>query len=142
MKIIMRFMLVVTVMYTNSVMAQGDTSQVPCVKPRFSKMLPVDKSEIEPGAEFSFVASRVMNPFTLNIKLKDTEVNEFQVRNKNTFYKVSGVFPESVKGQWARVHIRAEAKEGGKGCYKKGGWLLKIKGNDVPAVSETAAESS
>jgi len=143
MKIIMGLMIVVTVMYTNSV-AAVEGAKLVCVKPRFSKMLPADKSEVEAGAEFSFVASTRLNPYTLTIKLKDTEVDDFQVRNRNTFYQVSGTFPKSVKGRWARVHIRGEAKdgEGGKNCYKRDGWLLKIKGDEVPAVPEAAAEST
>jgi hypothetical protein len=135
MKIIMGFMMVVTMMYTNSVAAIAG-AKVVCVKPRFSKMLPADKSEIEAGAEFSFVASRMLNPYTLTIKLKDTEVNDFQVRNKNTFYQVSGTFPESVKGRWARVHVHGESKQGGRNCFKRDGWLLKIKGDEAPTVSE------
>jgi len=115
MKIIMGLMVIVTVMYTNSV-AAVEGAKLNCVKPRFSKMLPADKSEVEAGAEFSFVASKRLNPYTLAIKLKDTEVDDFQVRNRNTFYQVSGTFPKSVKGRWARVHIRGEAKteKGGK----------------------------
>jgi len=140
MKIIMGLMVIVTVMYTNSV-AAVEGAKLNCVKPRFSKMLPADKSEVEAGAEFSFVASKRLNPYTLAIKLKDTEVDDFQVRNRNTFYQVSGTFPKSVKGRWARVHIRGEAKdgEGGQNCYKRDGWLLKIKGDEVP---EAAAEST
>ncbi|MDP7537643.1 MAG: hypothetical protein QF470_07470 [Methylococcales bacterium] len=131
-KLIMGIVLVVTVMYGNTVWAEEGT-RVPCVKPRFSKMLPADKSEIDPGSEFSFVASKQLDPYTLQIKLKDVEVNEYQVKNKNSFYVVSGTFPDSVKGKWARVHIRgvSTTKAGGRGCYKNGGWLLKIKGDDT-----------
>ncbi|MDP7554351.1 MAG: hypothetical protein QF447_07130, partial [Candidatus Thioglobus sp.] len=71
------------------------------------------------------------DPFTLTIKLKDTEVSDYQVSNKNSFYLVSGMFPDSVKGKWARVHIRGVSKQGGQGCFKDGGWLLKIKGDDT-----------
>ena len=133
-KLIMGLVLATTVMYGDAALAlrlDGGVSRIKCVKPRFSKMLPADKSEIDPGSAFSFVASKLLDPRTLTIKLKDTEVNDYQVRNKQTFYRVSGTFPDSVKGQWARVHIRGVSTEGGQGCYKDGGWLLKIKGDDT-----------
>jgi hypothetical protein len=132
-KLIMGFVLVATVMYGNAVWAarpDNGVSRVACVKPRFSKMLPAHKSEVEPGSAFSFVASKQLDLYTLTIKLKDTEVNDYQVKNKNTFYQVSGTFPDSVKGKWARVHIRGVSKQGGSGCFTNGGWLLKIKGDD------------
>ena len=132
-ELIMGFVLVTTVMYGGAAAARPDNgvSRIPCVKPRFSKMLPANKSEVDPGSAFSFIASKQLDPFTLTIKLKDTEVSDYQVRSKNTFYQVSGTFPDSVKGKWARVHIRGVSKQGGKGCFKHGGWLLKIKGDDT-----------
>ena len=112
-----------------------------CVKPRFSKFVPEQYSEVPPGSEFSFVASGNTMSDTIKVAVKKIEA-EITIEDKDIFYKVSGKLPDSLKGTFARITISAKGDSGKSktACrLAKGGWLIKIT-EEVEETSEDGEE--
>ncbi len=103
-----------------------------CKKPKFRTFEPEHLSEVLPESEISFHVSNWADPDTIEVTARKVPLT-VDVINKNVFYVVKAKLPPSLHGTFARIELRARAKEGR--CLGQGGWLLKIK-------EKTAEESS
>lgn len=103
--------------------AYGSSSSTKsCTKPKFSDFFPADKSEVAPESEFSFSASSVPYPDSIDVRVKKQPV-EVTISEKNGTYRVTGKLPDSLRNTYARISISAE---GPSQCKGSGGWLVKI----------------
>jgi hypothetical protein len=101
----------------------GSSSTKACAKPKFADFVPVENSQVAIGARFSFSASANTHPNSIKVTVKGIPA-EIKVTTKNTgIIEVSGTLPTSLKGDYARIAISAEAPNN---CNGVGGWLVKI----------------
>ena len=88
--------------------AYGSSSSTKsCTKPKFSDFFPADKSEVAPESEFSFSASSVPYPDSIDVRVKKQPV-EVTISEKNGTYRVTGKLPDSLRNTYARISISAE----------------------------------
>ena len=120
-KILMIFSLIV---FANNVAAYGSSSssKKACKKPKFSQFTPANLSEVAPQSEFSFVASSITLPESIQVTIKNEPI-VIAVNKKNSGYVITGKLPDSLSDTHARINIQAK---GPKNCKGKDGWLLKI----------------
>ncbi|MGR9072733.1 MAG: hypothetical protein ACU833_06685 [Gammaproteobacteria bacterium] len=109
-----------------SVMAygSGSSSKTACKKPKFSDFSPIHLAEVPPQAEFSFAASSLALPETIEVTVKG-EKAEFDVSEEGAGYRVTGHLPETLKDTYARIEVKAM---GPGSCKGSDGWLVKITG--------------
>jgi hypothetical protein len=109
---------------TSSVWAYGSSSssKKACNKPKFNEFTPVNNAQVAAKSAFSFVASANTNPESIIVAVKDQPV-EVAITPKNQGFQVTGILPETLKGNFARISIAAD---GPNQCKGSGGWLVKI----------------
>lgn len=119
--IVVVFMLSV---FSTNVLAYGSSSssKKACTKPAFTQFAPAHLASVEPQSEFSFLASALTNPETIEVSVKKQPV-DVVINKINKGYSVVGMLPESLQGTFARVNIKAT---GTNKCMGNDGWLLKI----------------
>ncbi len=124
MKIFKVLMIFGLIAFANNAAAYGSSSssKKSCKKPKFSQFMPANMSEVPPQSEFSFVASSVTLPDSIQVTIQNEPI-DLSVSKKNSGYAVSGKLPASLSGTHARINIQAK---GPKSCKGKDGWLLKI----------------
>lgn len=122
-KFIAFFMLVVFGM--NAWSYGSSSSKKTCKKPKFTHFMPPHLTAVEPQAKFSFIASAVTNPKSIEVSLKNQPVN-ISIDKKRSGYLVSARLPKTsrLQSDFVRINIRATSK---KTCRANAGWLLKIK---------------
>lgn len=109
--------------FNTDVLAYGSSSsKKACTKPTFAQFTPVHLTSVEPQSEFSFLASTLTNPETIEVSVKKQPV-DVVINKANKGYSVVGTLPESLQGTFARVSIKAV---GTNKCVGNDGWLLKI----------------
>ncbi len=111
--------------FSMNVMAYGGGARATtkCKKPRFSEMAPPKSTVVEPGAEFSFIASRDTKPKSIKVRIKGQEVPLATENKKIGGIQVSGNLPADIKQGFVRVAVSAETN---RSCEGSDGWLLKI----------------
>lgn len=133
--------MIILVLTTQSVVARLQKDARECIKPRFSKFTPPNLSAVMPGSKVTFVANRSTAKATLRVTAKGIKIKELNVIDKNSFYIVEFILPESLQNTFARLHIYAQAKVGLSSCQHKDGWLLKILGDEsISELKETKFE--
>ncbi len=106
-----------------SVFAYGSSSSSKsCTKPKFSEFSPAHLTAVAPGSEFSFLASSLTDPKTLEVSVKKQAV-EVGIKKTGKGYIVTGKLPASLENTHARISIKAA---GTNRCKGSDGWLLKI----------------
>lgn len=110
--------------FSSVVLAYGSSSssKKACTKPRFTQFTPAPSTVVQPKSEFSLLASASTNPKTIKVNIKKLPV-DVVIDKVNKGYSVKGTLPESLKGTFARVNIRAT---GTNKCKVSDGWLLQI----------------
>lgn len=124
MKIVKLLMILTLSIMTTYVMAYGSSSsKKACKKPTFKNFTPAHLATVEPNTEFSFLASGLTNPDTINVTIKKQTV-DVEIKKINNAFLVTGTLPESLHNTYARVVINAT---GTNKCKGNDGWLLNIK---------------
>ena len=122
-KLLMVFIL--TVFSINaSAYGSSSSSKKACNKPKFTQFSPPHLAVVAAQSEFSFVASALTNPKSIEVSIKKQPV-EVTVNKINNSYSVTGKLPASLQGTYARVDIKAK---GTNNCKANDGWLLNIEG--------------
>lgn len=101
----------------------GARATTKCKKPRFSEMTPPKSTVVEPGSEFSFVASRDTEPKSVKVRIKGQDVPLKTEIKKIGGIRMTGNLPDDITQGYVRVAISAKTN---RSCDGKGGWLLKI----------------
>ncbi|MGD0958786.1 MAG: hypothetical protein ABSB19_03165 [Methylomonas sp.] len=102
----------------------GSTSSAKaCAKPKFTDFAPAENNEVAAGSGFSFTASANTNPSSIKVNVKGMPADINVTSKKTGSFEVSGKLPASLKGDYARIAITAEAPNN---CNGAGGWLVKI----------------
>ena len=124
---IKKFLLLLFIMvFANNAAAYGSSSsKKACKKPKFSQFTPPHLADVAPGVEFSFIASSITLPGSIQVTVKNLPV-DVVVTQKNTQFLIEGQLPAELQGTHARINIQASST---KKCKGKDGWLLKIKDN-------------
>lgn len=117
-------MVFVFTLLSTSVLAYGGGSseEKACDKPSFTEFTPAHLAVVSAQSEFSFLASALTNPKTIDVSVKKITV-EVEIEETNMGYLVTGTLPESLQNTYARVSITAT---GTNNCMVSDGWLLKI----------------
>ena len=100
----------------------GAVSEKACNKPKFTKFTPAHLTVVSAQSEFTFMASALTNPKTIDVNVKKLAV-EIEINKMSTGYLVTGMLPDSLQNTYARVSITAT---GTNNCVANDGWLLKI----------------
>ncbi|CAG7856916.1 hypothetical protein MCAMS1_01579 [biofilm metagenome] len=101
----------------------GSSSTKACDKPKFSDFSPAENAQVAPGSAFTFIASKNTYPNSIKVTVKGQPASvKVDKKNDGTF-KISGNLPASVKNDFARIAIAADAQNNCKGA---GGWLVKV----------------
>ena len=108
--------------FSSHVLAYGSSSssKKACTKPTFTLFTPIHLASVEPQSEFSFLASALTNPETIEVSVKKQPV-DVVITKTNKSYSVVGTLPDSLQGTFARVNIKAT---GTNNCVGSDGWLL------------------
>lgn len=132
------WMLVGTVLCTNLAWAvtPAEEAEKECKKPKFRDFVPEAKAEVLPESEISFHISRGADPLSVIATAKGEKM-DVSVQDRKTFLMARAKLPATLKGGFARIHVAANAVEGG--CLGQDGWLIKIKGEEV---ADNAVESA
>jgi hypothetical protein len=109
---------------TNNVWAYGSSSssKKACDKPKFSEFNPDNNAQVAAKSAFSFVASANTNPESIIVTVKNQPV-AVTVTPKNQSFLVTGILPDTLKGDFARISVAAD---GPNQCKGTDGWLVKI----------------
>ena len=109
---------------TSNVWAYGSSSssKKACNKPKFSEFVPTNNAEIAAKSAFSFVASANTNPESIIVTIKDQPI-AVTVTPKNQGFQVTGILPDTLTGNFARISISAD---GPNKCKGSDGWLVKV----------------
>jgi hypothetical protein len=109
---------------TSNVWAYGSSSssKKACNKPKFSEFVPTNNAQVAAKSAFSFVASANTNPESIIVTVKDQQV-AVTVTPKNQSFQVTGILPNTLTGNFARISITAD---GPNQCKGSDGWLVKI----------------
>ena len=120
-KLLMVFIFTV---FSMNVSAYGSSSssKKACNKPKFTEFSPPHLAVVAVQSEFSFVASALTNPESIEVSVKKQPVEVTVNKIKNS-YSVTGKLPVSLQGTYARVDIKAK---GTNNCKASDGWLLNI----------------
>ncbi|SJM95117.1 hypothetical protein [Crenothrix polyspora] len=94
-----------------------------CTKPTFSTFTPAANSVVEANSSFSFRASSPTITDSIVVTIKGEPVPVTITPKNQAGNEVTGVIPESAKGDYARITINAL---GPNGCKGSGGWLLSV----------------
>lgn len=106
-----------------------------CIKPKFRDFFPVANSIVAPETDISFHVSRGSDIHSIKASVKGEKI-PVTVKDKRNFIFVSAKLPASLRDGFARLHVEANATEGG--CHGQDGWLIKIQENPAaPAKPET-----
>lgn len=118
------WLLVLLMTTTSHVWAYGSSSssKKACDKPSFTEFSPVNNALVAANSAFSFLASPNTHPESIEVTIKGRVV-PVTVTPKNQSFQVSGVLPEDLKNDFARISITAN---GANQCKGSGGWLVKI----------------
>lgn len=101
----------------------GSSSSKACEKPKFTDFVPAENAEVTAGSTFSFTASKNTYPTSIKVNVKGQPASiKVDKKNDGTF-AVGGSLPASIKGDYARIAISADAQSNCKGA---GGWLVKV----------------
>ncbi|NOQ13938.1 MAG: hypothetical protein GQ583_05580 [Methyloprofundus sp.] len=104
--------------------SSSSSSKKACNKPKINQFSPPHLAVVAAQSEFSFVASALTNPKTIEVSVKKLPV-EVTINKINNSYSVTGKLPASLQGTYARVDIKAK---GTNNCKVNDGWLLNIEG--------------
>jgi hypothetical protein len=102
----------------------GSSSSKSCDKAKFSNYVPAENSDVAPGSEFSFIASKNTLPTTIKVTVKGQPAKINVAKKNNDTFEVTGKLPASIKGTFARIAIDADAQNNCNGGA--GGWLVKV----------------
>jgi hypothetical protein len=102
--------------------ANEDEKKKNCKKPKFYDFVPKHLSEVAPESEISFKVARAKSSEEVHLEVKKVPV-PLTAENKDLFYMMKGKLPDSLRGTYARLNVRAI---GDGGCHAEDGWLLKI----------------
>lgn len=119
------FWVIGLMVFTHNVWAYGSSSSSSrkiCDNSEFTEFTPADKSSVSAGSEFSFKASLKINPDRIDVNVKGQPV-DVTVTPVHQGYQVKGTLPESLKGTYARIAIKAEGIDK---CQGSTGWLVNI----------------
>ncbi|WP_349432544.1 hypothetical protein Q9L42_007795 [Methylomarinum sp. Ch1-1] len=117
------FPVLILALFSAQAWAYGSSSsKKACKSPKFSQFAPSHLSVVAPESEFSFFASSITNPSSIEVSVKKQPV-EVTVDTSGNGYLVSGKLPAPLQNTYARVQIEAK---GGNQCRGQDGWLLKI----------------
>ena len=113
-----------SVMFSTHAAAYGSSSssKKACNKPKFAHFTPAHLSVVAPQSEFSFQASALTNPDSIEVSVKKQPV-EITIKEINNAYSITGKLPADLIDTYARVDIKAI---GTNKCKGSDGWLLKI----------------
>ena len=100
----------------------GSSSKKSCKPPKLIQYAPAHLSVVSFNSDFSIEVSDLTNPKSIEVSVKDLPVDVTITETKKG-YLLSGKLPESLKGTFARVEIRAT---GTNKCKLSEGWLLNI----------------
>lgn len=130
-QVLVTFLMILTVLFTESAVARLQKDARECIKPRFSKFTPPRLTEVAPNSTISFVANHSTSQATIEVTAKGIKIPKLRITDKNSFYVIEFELPKSLVGTYARLHIKARAKVGLSNCKHRDGWLLKIAGNQA-----------
>lgn len=118
------FVLLMCVMFSTNAAAYGSSSssKKACTKPKFTLFTPAHLSVVAPQSEFSFQASALTNPDSIEVSVKKQPV-QITIKEINNSYSITGKLPLDLTDTYARVDIKAT---GTNKCKGTNGWLLKI----------------
>ncbi len=123
MKVTKLIIVLMATIVSGNVLAYGSSSsKKACTKPKFTQFTPVHLSEVLPESEFSFLASALANPKTIEVSAKKQHV-DVAITKVNRGYIVKGMLPASLQKNYARIAIQATVTNN---CKASDGWLLKI----------------
>ncbi len=130
-------------MFAGTALAYGtNSSDNGCKKPKFRTFEPEHLSEVDPETTISFHVSNWADPTTIKAETRKIPL-QLKIIDKMNFFVATAKMPASIIGKYARIHVRAKAKEGG--CTGKDGWLLKVREAaaepNVPAEAEVEKET-
>lgn len=110
--------------FSTSLWAYGSSSssKKACKKPDLSQFTPAHLAIVAPQSEFSFKASVLTNPDSIQVNVKKQAV-QVTVKQEGNAYLITGTLPAELQDTYARVNISAT---GTNGCKGSDGWLLKI----------------
>ncbi|HIG64025.1 MAG TPA: hypothetical protein EYQ43_00195 [Methyloprofundus sp.] len=116
--------LIILTIFSTNLYAYGSSSssKKACKKPKFTQFTPPHLTAVAAQSEFSFQASMLTNPDSIEVSVKKQPV-EVTISKVNNAYTVSGRLPETLTGTFARIKIDAK---GINNCKGSDGWLLKI----------------
>ncbi|MBT3813193.1 MAG: hypothetical protein HOE45_03125 [Gammaproteobacteria bacterium] len=116
--------LIILTIFSTNLYAYGSSSssKKACKKPKFTQFTPPHLTAVAAQSEFSFQASMLTNPDSIEVSVKKQPV-EVTISKVNNAYTVSGRLPKTLTGTFARVKIDAK---GINNCKGSDGWLLKI----------------
>lgn len=124
MKIKNALCLVMLTVATSNVWAYGGSRNGNgCTKPTFSTFTPAANSVVEANSAFSFRASAPTIVDSISVTIKGQPIAVSFVPKNQAGTEVTGIIPESAKGDVVRVTINAL---GPNGCKGSGGWLLNV----------------
>lgn len=116
-------MVFIFVSLSANALAYGTSSSTKsCSKPKFNQFSPPHLTAVAPESEFSFLASDLTDPATIEVSVKKEAV-AVNIKKMNSGYLVTGKLPASLENTHARVDINAT---GTNKCKANDGWLLKI----------------
>ncbi|WP_394752992.1 hypothetical protein [Crenothrix sp.] len=117
--------LIMLMAVTGSGLAYGGSKSngTNCTKPTFSTFTPAANSVVEANSSFSFRASSPTITDSISVTIKGQPVAITIVPKNQAGNEVTGIIPESAKGDFARITINAM---GPNGCKGSGGWLLNV----------------
>ena len=109
--------------FSSNLLAYGSSSsKKACKKPEMSQFTPAHLAVVAPQSEFSFKASALTNPDSIQVDVKKQAV-EVIIKKQGNAYLITGTLPATLQNTYARININASGTNGCKGSY---GWLLKI----------------
>ena len=102
--------------------SSSSSSKKACDKPKFSEFNPANNAQVAAKSAFSFVASANTNPESIIVTVKNQPV-AVTVTPKNQSFLVTGILPDTLKGDFARISVAAD---GPNQCKGTDDWLVKI----------------
>lgn len=113
---------ILTIFSTNVFAYGSSSSKKACTQPKFNQFTPPHLSVVAAQSEFSFLASSLTDPASIEVSIKKQPV-KVTINKINSGYSVTGKLPVSLQSTYARVNIKAT---GTNKCKGEDGWLLKI----------------
>lgn len=122
----------------SAITPEEDERDKKCIKPKFRDFSPADKAEVAPGSPMGFHVSHTADPASIAAEAKGHKI-KLNVKDRKTFYEVTGSLPSELSNTFARISLHAKAAEGE--CMSGDGWLIKIKAAGENAVAAPASET-